>query len=57
MYDVIIKKAYVINGTGNKGFEADIGIEGAKIAEIGDLGSERAEQFIDASGWWLLRGS
>jgi len=50
MLDIIIKNAYVIDGTGNRRFRADIGIEGSKIVRIGDLKSEKALKEIDASG-------
>ncbi|MGD8507223.1 MAG: amidohydrolase family protein, partial [Candidatus Bathyarchaeota archaeon] len=49
MLDVIIKDAYVIDGTGNRRFKADIGIEEPRIVKIGDLKSEKAVQIIDAS--------
>lgn len=50
MFDIIIKNAYVIDGTGSPRFKADIGIEGSKIAKIGDLKSEKAVRIIDAFG-------
>jgi N-acyl-D-amino-acid deacylase len=48
--DIIIKNAYVINGTGKRRFKADIGIEGSKIVRIGFLKLEKAERVINASG-------
>jgi N-acyl-D-amino-acid deacylase len=50
MFNIILKNAYVIDGTGSRRFKADIGIEGSKIAKIGDLKSEEAAQTIDISG-------
>ncbi len=49
MLDVIIKNAYIIDGTGGPKFEADIGIKGEKIVEIGKLEPQAAE-IIDAKG-------
>jgi N-acyl-D-amino-acid deacylase len=49
LFDILIKNAYVIDGTGSRRFKADIGIKGTKIARIGDLKSERAVQVINAS--------
>ena len=50
MFDMIIKNAYVLDGTGSQRFKADIGIEGLRIVKIGNLNSEKAVQNIDASG-------
>lgn len=50
VFDVIIKNAYVIEGTGSPRFEADIGIEESKIVKIGDLKNEEAAHMIDATG-------
>jgi len=50
MFDIIIKNAYVIDGTGSRRFKRDIGIEGSKIGKIGNLNSEKTVQTIDASG-------
>jgi N-acyl-D-amino-acid deacylase len=50
MFDIIIKNAHVIDGTGTQRFKADIGIEDSKIVKIGNLQSEKAAQVIDASG-------
>jgi N-acyl-D-amino-acid deacylase len=50
MFDIIIRNAFVIDGTGSQRFKADIGIKGPKIAQIGSLKSEKAVQIIDASG-------
>jgi len=49
MFDIIIKNAHVIDGTGSRRFKADIGIEGSKIVKIGNLKLEKAAQNIDAS--------
>lgn len=50
MLDVLIRGATVIDGSGRKGFRADVGIEGDRIAAIGDLGSVPAREFLDAEG-------
>ncbi|MFQ6074252.1 MAG: amidohydrolase family protein, partial [Candidatus Bathyarchaeia archaeon] len=50
MFDIIVKNAYLIDGTGSRGFKADIGIAESKIVKIGNLNSEKAVQTIDASG-------
>lgn len=48
-FDLVIRKGLVIDGTGNKGFEADVAVEGEKITAIGkDLGAGKKE--VDARG-------
>ena len=50
-FDVVIKNARVIDGTGNPYYKADIGVSDGKIAEIGtDLSSASSERTIDADG-------
>jgi len=47
MVEIVLRNGYVIDGTGNPWFKADIGIDRGKIAKIGDLESERAETRIN----------
>jgi N-acyl-D-aspartate/D-glutamate deacylase len=49
-FDVLIVGGRVIDGTGKPPFQADVGIRGDTIVEIGDLRSRRAEETIDAQG-------
>jgi N-acyl-D-amino-acid deacylase len=46
----------MIDGTGAPARRADVGIEGDRIAEIGDLGGARAEREIDASSLTVAPG-
>lgn len=46
-YDVVIRNARVIDGTGNPWYRADVGVRGGRIAAIGQL-SGPARQVIDA---------
>jgi N-acyl-D-amino-acid deacylase len=50
MLDVVIRSGTVIDGSGRKGFRADVGIEGDRIAAVGDLGSVPAREVLDAQG-------
>jgi N-acyl-D-amino-acid deacylase len=49
-YDLIIRNATVIDGTKAPRFNADIGVRGGTIADIGRLDNAAADSEIDASG-------
>lgn len=48
-FDLLIRGGTVIDGSKAPRFEADVGIVGDRIAEIGDLAGRRAAREIDAS--------
>ena len=47
-YDILIENGYIIDGTGNPWFRADIGVIGDGIEAIGRLGGADSERRIDA---------
>ncbi|MFN0027620.1 MAG: N-acyl-D-amino-acid deacylase family protein [Acidimicrobiales bacterium] len=49
-YDIIIKGGTVHDGTGAAGRQADVGIVGDRVTEIGDLSGVAATRTIDAEG-------
>ena len=49
-YDLIIRNARIIDGSGNPWFRAEIGITAGKIARIGVLTGKTATRTIDAAG-------
>lgn len=55
MYDLIIRNGTVIDGSGDKRFNADIAIKNGKIAKIGDI-SESANHEIDAKNKLVTPG-
>ncbi|MHA1155517.1 MAG: N-acyl-D-amino-acid deacylase family protein [Candidatus Heimdallarchaeota archaeon] len=56
-YDIIIRNGKIIDGTGNPGFKADLGIKDSKICFIGLLDKdERASKIIDAKGLVISPG-
>ena len=55
-YDFVIRNAMVIDGTGQAGYQADVGIIDDKIATIGDLTSAGANHSVDAEGLCLAPG-
>ena len=55
-YDVLIRNALVYDGTGAPPVNADVALEGERIARIGSLDSNVAKMEIDASGLALSPG-
>jgi N-acyl-D-amino-acid deacylase len=49
-YDVVIRGGTVYDGTGKAGVVEDVAIAGDRIAALGQLGSARGRQEVDASG-------
>ncbi|HEU4414604.1 MAG TPA: D-aminoacylase [Candidatus Angelobacter sp.] len=49
-YDVVIRGARIIDGTGNPWYAGDVAIQGERIAAIGNLKDAQAKKTIDASG-------
>ncbi|WP_454739367.1 N-acyl-D-amino-acid deacylase family protein [Cupriavidus necator] len=49
-FDVVLRGGTVIDGTGAPRFDADVGIEGRRIAAIGDLSNARGRSEIDVRG-------
>lgn len=51
VYDIIIKNGKIIDGTGNPGFNVDIGIKEGKIVKLGHFTNEdKSREIIDAKG-------
>src|SRR5690349_7905137 len=55
-YDVVISGGRVVDGSGNSWFYGDIGINGGKVAAVGNLSNATATRKIDASGLIVAPG-
>lgn len=55
-FSILIKDGFILDGTGNPWYKGDIGIDGNRIAEIGDLSDKRAGITIDAAGLMVSPG-
>ena len=55
-YDILIRNARVLDGSGNPWFSADVAVVSDRIAAIGDLATARAKRVIDAAGLYLTPG-
>jgi N-acyl-D-amino-acid deacylase len=55
-FELIIKNGTVIDGLGNKGFKADVGIRNGKIIAVGLLNDEAADRILDAEGQIVAPG-
>lgn len=49
-YEILITGGTVIDGTGKPKFEADIGVNGGKVKDVGRLGGSKAEITVSATG-------
>lgn len=49
-FDLLIRNASIVDGTGAPRYPGDIGIRGDRIARIGDLGGARGDVEIDLQG-------
>ncbi|MCL4561278.1 MAG: D-aminoacylase [Chloroflexi bacterium] len=50
MLDKLIRNGQVLDGTGKRGYAADVAIQGDRIVDVGHLPGAQAEVVIDASG-------
>lgn len=55
-YDIIIRNARVIDGSGRPAFAGDVAIQGDRIARIGNLQSAKAKREIDVRGQIVAPG-
>jgi N-acyl-D-amino-acid deacylase len=55
-FDLLIRDARVVDGTGNPWFLADVGVKDGKIDAIGDLSGKTADSVIDADRRVLTPG-
>ncbi len=56
MYDLLIKNAYLIDGSGVPAVRADAAVQDGRIAALGDLGRAGAKETIDAAGLVVAPG-
>ena len=47
-YDLIIRNARIVDGTGNPWYRGDVGIAGGRIVAVGDLSGAQAARTLDA---------
>jgi N-acyl-D-amino-acid deacylase len=55
-FDIVIRGATVLDGTGAPAWQADIGIVGDTITAIGSIGAEQGRRVIEAAGLHLAPG-
>jgi len=48
--NIIVRNVHILDGSGSPAFRADIGLEGDRIAEIGDLSAATDGMVIDGTG-------
>src|SRR4029450_11064449 len=55
MYDLLIRNAKVVDGSGNPWFRGDVAVSGVAIAGVGRVAGE-AGRVIEANGLWVCPG-
>jgi len=55
-FDLIIRGGRLVDGTGNPWFSADVGVQGDRVARIGDLSGAVARRVIDGTGLVVAPG-
>ena len=55
-YDLLIRNARVVDGSGNPWFRADVGVRDGRIVDIGRLADRSGYRVIDAAGRVLTPG-
>ena len=55
-YDLILRNAVVVDGTGRTRYSADIAVSGGTIARVGDLARATGAEEIDVSGLFVAPG-
>jgi N-acyl-D-amino-acid deacylase len=55
-YDLLIKNGRIVDGSGEKAYNADLAIKGDRIARIGNLAQATAARVIDARGLIVAPG-
>lgn len=56
MYDIIVRDGIIVDGTGNPWFHGSVAIKDGRLAAIGRLPHQRANQTIDARGLVIAPG-
>jgi N-acyl-D-amino-acid deacylase len=56
MLDWIVRGGTVIDGTGSAGYLADVGVQGDRIAAVGQLQDQKARRVLDARGLVVAPG-
>ena len=57
MLDILIKNGLVVDGTGNPGFYAGVGVQGETVVILrGDYSHIEALRVIDATARWSVPG-
>ena len=55
-YDLLIADGFVVDGTGNPWYRADVAVTGDRVVAVGVLDRSRARRVIDARGLWVTPG-
>lgn len=50
MFDILVKNGFIVDGSGNPWFKADLAVKDGKIGKVVRIATSKADEIIDASG-------
>jgi N-acyl-D-amino-acid deacylase len=56
VFDLLLRRGWVIDGTGGPAFRADVGIQGEKIAAVGRLDAAESARTLDVNDRYVVPG-
>ncbi|MGQ9515727.1 MAG: N-acyl-D-amino-acid deacylase family protein [Anaerolineae bacterium] len=56
MFDILIRRAVIVDGSGRPAFPGDVGVRDGRIKAVGNLADAPAVQALDAQGLYLAPG-
>lgn len=55
-YDIVLKNGFVVDGSGNPWFKADVAVKGNKIVKVGSIDESQAKRTIEAENLIVTPG-
>lgn len=55
-FDVVIKRGTIVDGSGEPGYQSDLGIRAGRIVAIGKIKTANTQEVIDAQGKYVVPG-
>lgn len=56
LFDILVKNGFIVDGSGNPWFKADVAVEDGHMTKIGTVSPSKADEVIDAGGLMVSPG-